>query len=86
MLKNFNELKQARGMLWPWAEIAQAMGLPARQGRELGVVYRRIEKQIAAGKLKLPQQQPTRRRSLENADRSNSSNKSGFINLDKVTK
>lgn len=85
VLENFAAMKQARGMLWPWAEIAQAMGFSPKQGRELGVVYRRVEKQMAAGNLKLPQKPRIRQTSVaDTAKRSNSVGNKGFINLDEV--
>ncbi len=85
VLENFAALKQARGMLWPWTEIAQALGLPPSQGRKLGVVYRRVEKQLAAGKVKLPQKPRIRQNSIaDTAKHSNSVGNKGFINLDEV--
>lgn len=54
VLGRYQEIAQARRLLWQWGEIAEALDLPLTSGPSLGEAYRRVAKRVAAGELEPP--------------------------------
>lgn len=53
VLEHYAEVRAARQHLWSWAEIADALGV-AGQGAHLCRAYLRVDRQVEAGRLKVP--------------------------------
>ncbi len=89
VLARFDDIRMARGLLRTWADITVALGLPRERWRDVSACFRRVEKAVESGKLRLPkakQRSPILDDSPRNRRQTNTGvgGASNFINLDEV--
>ncbi|OFC60529.1 hypothetical protein BAE30_07930 [Acidithiobacillus caldus] len=89
VLSRFDDIRTARGLLRTWADITVALGLPRERWRDVSACFRRVEKAVESGKLRLPKakqrssilDESPRNRRQTNTGAGGASN---YINLDEA--
>ncbi|MHB1320810.1 MAG: hypothetical protein ACYCY0_04510 [Acidithiobacillus ferrivorans] len=54
LLENYKQIINARGLLWTWKDIAEALDIPQEKKGDLGKAFRRINAGIRTGKVMVP--------------------------------
>lgn len=54
LLENYQQIINARGLLWTWKDIAEALDIPEEKKGDLGKAFRRIDAGIRTGKVMVP--------------------------------
>jgi|AOMQ01.1.fsa_nt_gi hypothetical protein len=54
LLENYEQIMNARRLLWTWADIADALEVPKEKIGDLGKAFRRAEAGIRTGKVMVP--------------------------------
>lgn len=54
VLSRFEDIRAARQLMHTWPDIAAALGLDRRRGKDLAGCFARVARQVEAGTLKVP--------------------------------
>lgn len=54
LLENYEQIMNARGLLWTWKDIAEALDIPEEKKGDMAKAFRRIEAGIRTGKVMVP--------------------------------
>ncbi|QQD72311.1 hypothetical protein [Acidithiobacillus ferrivorans] len=54
LLENYEQITNARRLLWTWVDIADALAVPKDKSGDLGKAFRRINAGIRTGKVMVP--------------------------------
>ena len=58
VLDRFTDITTARQLMYPWADIAEALGYPRQSWKTLSAAYKRVDAGLKAGRLVKPKPAP----------------------------